>query len=447
MLRILIIDDHEIFRDGLGAMLSRLDPNLHLYSASTLSEASEVLEDVLDLDLILSDFSLPDGDGIRFIRDIKDQYPEVPLVLMSGHESSKIATQSLTAGASGFIPKSLSSDDLLAAIEKVLAGHIYVPIDSLNEDKSDNSKLIEGQLLTLNPQLLDQNPAPVLIFSQQDEYRLVYANKATQRCMGNGWVTVGESRINECFVDSGIASRIMNSPQQKLEMSEVKIIDGKGNPRWVTLSSSALDINDEPCSVLFLSDISELKSQKDALSRLADSDSLTGLLNRRGFQQKSCIEIERAQRFSQSCCLLMMDLDYFKQVNDSEGHAAGDELLRMFSLHCRKQLRPQDLLGRFGGEEFQALLVHTGLTHGRDVAERIRLSWQEKLLKVRGHTENSTVSIGIVSLDMSVLGQGQESPSIMDKLLSAADEELYKAKHQGRNCVVGKTIPVDGTTF
>jgi diguanylate cyclase (GGDEF)-like protein len=123
----------------------------------------------------------------------------------------------------------------------------------------------------------------------------------------------------------------------------------------------------------------------------------------------------------------MFDLDYFKEVNDSHGHAIGDEVLRTFALRCRADFRQSDVFARLGGEEFAALLVETSAEQAEEAAERFRAMAASRPIPTDVGDLTVTVSIGVASLD--------DEDSIND-LLKRADEALYKAKQSGRNSVV-----------
>ena len=180
--------------------------------------------------------------------------------------------------------------------------------------------------------------------------------------------------------------------------------------------------------------IRRLEEANAELRRLAATDSLTGASNRRHFMERLAIEWERARREGIALSLLAIDLDHFKDVNDEHGHQAGDEVLRRFVAEARTVLRPADLLGRTGGEEFAVLLPDSDAERATAVAERLRARMADTVQKVR--TEKPlrvTASIGVASF-----GPDGESG---DKVFRAADKRLYKAKNQGRNRVVGPDGP------
>lgn len=155
---------------------------------------------------------------------------------------------------------------------------------------------------------------------------------------------------------------------------------------------------------------------------LASHDSLTGALTRRGLIDACERELERCQRKNHVMSLLMMDLDHFKAINDSHGHLAGDRVLIDFVDRVTALLRRPDRFGRFGGEEFIALLPETSLEDARIVAERIRAD-----IASAGVQPWCTVSIGAAT--------SSADDATVDALLARADAALYQAKAAGRNCV------------
>lgn len=165
------------------------------------------------------------------------------------------------------------------------------------------------------------------------------------------------------------------------------------------------------------------------LDRLATLDSLTEVYNRRSLDKMAAAETERARRTGQPLCLLVADLDHFKQINDLHGHPAGDAVLKEFVARVRDGLRAQDILGRYGGEEFLILLPATEVEQAVQVAERVRNSWASSAVALPGGEQIlATVSIGLA------MGNG---PSIhIEKLYAAADRALYQAKQGGRNRIV-----------
>ena len=179
--------------------------------------------------------------------------------------------------------------------------------------------------------------------------------------------------------------------------------------------------------VLFRRMVVRLHEAQDQLITLATTDALTELLNRRYILQRLEDEMARHDRNGESLGCIVLDVDFFKQVNDRFGHAAGDDVLRQLASHVKSTLRPYDLVGRVGGEEFLVILPETDFETLREVAERLRLNLAQHL---RAGPPDSpqpvTVSLGITSYR-----RGEDC----NDLLNRADRAMYTAKKMGRNRV------------
>jgi diguanylate cyclase (GGDEF)-like protein len=174
-------------------------------------------------------------------------------------------------------------------------------------------------------------------------------------------------------------------------------------------------------------DITDLIRNAETLEKLATTDSMTGLVNRRHFLSLAEGEWSRFQRYQRPLSLLAIDIDHFKSVNDRYGHAVGDEAILSIANACRQGRRASDVVGRFGGEEFVMLLPETDLAQAMIVAERLRERVAAHVLHVHKVQFRITISVGVAQATVSMSG--------IDGLLRAADEALYQAKDTGRNRV------------
>lgn len=174
--------------------------------------------------------------------------------------------------------------------------------------------------------------------------------------------------------------------------------------------------------------LSDLAAKNEILEKLALTDALTGLANRRAFREALESELARVARHGRPASLLFLDLDHFKAVNDTHGHAVGDEVLEGFSVVLKRACRRGDLAARVGGEEFALLLPATGRAPAALVAERVRRVVEFRPLG-RAVPVPVTVSIGVVGTED--LSEGASA----DELLRRADAALYRAKDEGRNRV------------
>jgi diguanylate cyclase (GGDEF)-like protein len=163
------------------------------------------------------------------------------------------------------------------------------------------------------------------------------------------------------------------------------------------------------------------------VQRLAITDGLTGTYNRRHFFELAEREMERGRRYGHSVSGIMLDIDHFKQVNDTYGHAIGDQVLRIVAERCSEGIREIDILGRYGGEEFAIILPATGLSGAYSMAERLRRC----VADVPALTERGDLAVTI-SLGVASSAEGDEG---VTALLNRADAAMYEAKQAGRNRV------------
>ncbi len=179
------------------------------------------------------------------------------------------------------------------------------------------------------------------------------------------------------------------------------------------------------------------------LERETFTDPLTGLFNRRYLDRRLKEEVAAAQRYGMLLSLLMLDIDHFKKVNDTHGHLIGDQVLVFLGATIAGELRETDILARYGGEEFVVMALHTSPAGAVDLAERLRLRIESR--EFRGRDDRGgEISIRLtVSVGVAFCGADMDS---MEKLIHAADENLYRAKQQGRNRVVAGDLAVEGAS-
>lgn len=163
------------------------------------------------------------------------------------------------------------------------------------------------------------------------------------------------------------------------------------------------------------------------IEQMAVTDELTGLYNRHGLADLGRREFERALRYNRPLAAMLMDIDHFKQVNDTCGHAAGDEVLRQLARVCRETVRETDLVVRYGGEEILVLMPENRLPVALDTGERLRAALSALRVDLCGQMVSITVSVGVAEL--------REDHASLDDLIACADRALYIAKQNGRDRV------------
>jgi len=284
--------------------------------------------------------------------------------------------------------------------------------------------------------VLDNLPFGVVVMDK--DIRIVYWNRMSEKLFGlpEGFVhkQMPLASVLRTFAERGdygtgdveehVARRmeiIGNFQPHALELpgSDGGVLLVRGVPVLVDAAPTGF--------IMLAEDISERKSHQAALERLATTDHLTGLLNRRAFLEAAEKEIRRAHRFGQAVSVLMIDVDLFKSINDRYGHPVGDEVLRRVGAELRQALRDEDIAGRIGGEEFAVLLVQATPPVAALVAERVRLAFAGASVDAGTAHFGFTASIGIATFTAGV--------DDVHQLLAIADQGLYEAKHRGRNRV------------
>lgn len=227
---------------------------------------------------------------------------------------------------------------------------------------------------------------------------------------------------DEAFIRQVLAGDIERYSMDK------RYFTAKGEEIWVSLFVSLVrGVDGEPLYFLSqIKDISDRKRMEDSLHRLADHDPLTGLWNRRRFEEELSRQVARSQRYGERAAYLLMDLNDFKPVNDAHGHKAGDQLLVAIAEALSKRLRESDSLARIGGDEFAVLLSNVSKTQANLLAEELRRAVELTTISVPGGTVGVTASIGVALMDDTVKSD--------DAVFVEADQAMYRAKppHAGR---------------
>jgi len=294
--------------------------------------------------------------------------------------------------------------------------------ESLALGLSRQSRESEYRFRALNELL----PALVALVRASDG-GIVYINRAARSLLG--MESVESYRLDNIISDVRIRSSLVRvagggSPL----VNEVVQLQGvSGRRLWVTLSVSLIELDQQPHLIAVANDITELRELNDRLGYQASHDELTDLYNRREFERRLAQAITLVDRGGPPAALMYADLDQFKLINDTSGHAAGDRLLADLATVLRGQIRPNDTLARLGGDEFGMLMVNATAEDARDSAERLRRSIDGFVFSVDGKSFAITSSIGVVMIEQPV--------RTLRELLALADTACYMAKEKGRNRV------------
>lgn len=175
----------------------------------------------------------------------------------------------------------------------------------------------------------------------------------------------------------------------------------------------------------------QIEEYKVRLEFMVRIDELTGLFNRRGLLESLNCEITRGLRYCQPLSILILDIDNFKQINDTFGHLAGDKVLRELGTILRSTVRLTDIEGRYGGDEFLIIFPETPLTGASIIAEKVRSKVEETLFSLEQKNIEITISIGLAELDYNL--EAQSVQERINHLIVQADRHLYRVKNEGGN--------------
>ena len=291
-------------------------------------------------------------------------------------------------------------------------------------------------------------PDPAFILSRSGQYVALFGGRDT-RYYHDGSGLVGSYIADLIKPDKArwfleqialaLDSRQLLIAEYELSNRDVKGLpdDGPENPIWFEGRVQALDfqVGGEEVVLWVASNISARHELELQLKELSDTDQLTGLFNRRKLEQELASHYELSARYGVSNSVLMLDLDNLKIINDTLGHHAGDELIRMVAAICRTELRLNDIACRFGGDEFVIVLPNTDAEQALQFAQRLHHLLCEALSRFAVTGVVTSVSIGVASMVA-------EDGSYADTL-QRADRALYRAKGAGKNQVIEAAAALD----
>jgi diguanylate cyclase (GGDEF)-like protein/PAS domain S-box-containing protein len=327
-------------------------------------------------------------------------------------------------------------DVLVFLVNSTIAeiAHLYTENQRLAEEARQRlERLVEQRTRELRTSeenfrhLFDAAPVPQLLIQMEDA-TIAGANDRACAALGLDKEKLASLPARTIF-DNGEDLNVLLERMAQAETLESKALRLRGQgaePFWALVSARPLHLDGQLTVVVGFNDLTEQKGIEARLEELAHRDELTGALNRRKLLERGTLEVERSQRFKRPLCLAMLDLDFFKRINDGFGHAVGDKALKLVATTVQAQLRKQDMLARFGGEEFTVLLVELDRLPCEKVLERLRAAVEGLAMIDAGRRIPLSVSIGATCW---------RPDDDLQRMIERADQALYTAKANGRNRV------------
>ncbi|MFH1177184.1 MAG: diguanylate cyclase [Acidobacteriota bacterium] len=468
--RLLVIDDSDVTRALLARTLTR--------AGFAVLQARDGLEGaVLALSerpqVVITDLEMPGMDGYQLLRFMKSDpaSADIPVLILTSHSEAPSRYWGMQVGADAYIVKDTDSSELIATVNRLVAAAPHpakiasLPPQSSIEVFGRVTRQLDAALLraTLESRLLERGMAGGdtretnltalgTVADVVDAHALAVAVAEPDTVALHALLTDELSHDVVQRLASAILAGLAVTPGANVEVV-VHGDQGGGAPlgldnllllplplrgasgllailprdagQFETASRHLVEAIIKPLALVL--DNARLAQRLRELSMV---DGLTRMLNHRAIHERLGEELERAQRYGHPLAIVIADLDHFKRVNDTHGHLAGDAVLRAAAQAMRRALRTADSLGRYGGEEFLAVLPESDLDAGRLAAERLRLAVGDHPISLpSGNAITLTASFGVAAR------AELPAPASADGLVLLADTRLYEAKSAGRNRV------------
>ncbi len=462
--RVLVVDD--------------ILPNVKLLEAKLTSEYYEVLTATSGVealkrveedspDLVLLDVMMPGMDGFEVCRRIKDNpaVAHIPVVMVTALTDSADRVRGLEAGADDFLSKPVNDTALMARVRSLVRLKMAVDEWRMRENTASQLGIVENKANVMSEPV---EHAHVLVIEDQDfeSEKIMQTLKVDHdHCIVCETGANAMEEINKHDLELIIVSLNLRNEDGLRLCSHLKSNERTRSVPILMVSNEddmdriahGLEIGAHDY-ILRPIDRNELlarartqirrrrfqdrlRTNYETSMTQAVTDSLTGLYNRRYLDTHLQKLLEKNKESKKDLCVLLLDIDHFKEVNDTYGHGVGDEVLRVFAHRLKDSLRSFDLVARLGGEEFVAILPDTSMEMSQIIAERLRTSISRVPIKCAAPEGEITIT---TSIGGALIEHGEHT---VTSVLERADKMLYDAKNGGRNCTifenVGKLNPDD----
>lgn len=446
---VLIVDD---IASNVKLLEAKLLGEYYLvFTANNGKDALNILENT-KIDVVLLDVMMPDIDGFETCRRIKEnpQTNHIPVIMVTALSGTEDRVKGLEAGADEFLTKPIDDTALFSRVKSLT--RMKAVVDELKLRNTTNAKLgvsivslkdnfVSDKVLLFNDNPVEAKNISNILLNLTNQVKVIY-NIAELENITNNYIP--DLLIISSELEQSDPLRICVTLQANAKLRDIAImLQAQEGDKSMILKALELGINDYffyPMSMNEL--LARTKTQlrkkhyqdnlRNALElsvNLSIKDGLTDIFNRRYFDTYIEQMVNKVTSNKKPLCLLMCDIDYFKQVNDTYGHQAGDILLKAVANTLKKVFRVTDLIARFGGEEFVILLEDITIKDAIYIAEKVRREIGAINFKVDTQPEpiKKTISIGVTEYKI-----GETITSFVER----ADKALYQAKNTGRNKVI-----------
>lgn len=410
-LRVLYVEDEESIRIALSRFLGRRVREI--YVAENGEEGLRLFNEKKP-DLVVTDIQMPIMDGLKMSEKIRAIDSEVPIVIITAFNDEEYLIKAVDLSVDKFLKKPIDNTMLLSTLTKVAK---VVISQKKIEDKNRLINIVldnisELVMIVKNGEVTFMNLAFLTYVGVPD-----VESFRVQKAFDSLLVVKDDSFYKDKKVDEWLEEVMHNKNQQfVVHMSSLSRVSA-----FIVRASKISD--DEGILVTF-ADVTDLERERARFNELATTDALTGIFNRKKFNDELGKEVERSRRYRNLVSLIFFDIDHFKKVNDTYGHSVGDLVLQGISKIVSSNIRKGDVFARWGGEEFVVLIPENGNGSAMVLAEKLRVAIENHQFETVGTV---TCSFGVADYVAN---------EEVEDLIRRADKALYQAKNSGRNCVV-----------
>jgi two-component system cell cycle response regulator len=448
---VLIVDDIPTNVRLLEARLTA-----EYYDVITASSGREALDICAenDLDIVLLDVMMPEMNGFEVCAALKSdpKTHHLPVLMITALDQTSDRVRGLEAGADDFLTKPVDDVQLMARVKSLVrlkaltdelraraqTGQQIAVEDALRAMDAISSE--DGRILLIDTDLRHAERIRGYLAANHRVDVLPNPQDAVLQVAGKDYELAIVSMAMGEFDPLRVCSQIRTLEHSRT-LPIILVAEDTDRPR--VMRGLDLGVNDFIMRPVERTELAarvrtqirrhryavELRESVNHTLALAVTDELTGLYNRRYFERHLTLMLDKAREQDRDMAVMLIDMDFFKAVNDTHGHAVGDAVLREFALRLRRNIRGVDLACRFGGEEFVVLMPDTDFQQAQGVAERVRAAVSERPFDVGGgRSLTITISLGVAF--------NEADTDVPETLIKHADIALYRAKREGRNRVV-----------
>jgi len=411
--KILYVEDDQNIQEGYKRALQKLCANL--YVANDGEEGLALFEQHAP-DVVVSDINMPKCNGIEMVKKIKALNPEQAVIFTTAYSDSEYTVEALNLQVDGYLLKPVDKSKLRQKVEHLLRS-IYL------EKETNKQKLILDTLFKDDNSMIILTDFESISFASASFFDQQGVKNAQEFFTHHGSLLDIFIAHDDYLHAKNAQEFIQKYGEYSQERRVVSVIDIQLHPKAYMLHIDEIELEGKKLYLLNLNDISTIQAQKKVFEHKAYYDELTNVPNRAKFEELYKMELQRFNRYGNPFSIAILDIDKFKDFNDTYGHLIGDEMLKSMTSVIKKNTRELDLFARWGGEEFVILMPQTHLAEAQKVCDSLREKVAHITHEIAG---NITVSFGV-----SEVRAGDTLGSFFER----CDKALYRAKENGRNRV------------